>query len=362
MTRQDYSEKESWNRMQRLLIGLPVPQDNPGTVPGELLSENEALSDIVELLGDSLPNQTLTLPQAVQRAIGNSGFVRGWGGGYNIFVAPNHAHASDANTGFDSNNPLQTITAAVGKARAHRGDTIFVLQNDGWQYGSALTATITEAVTIPATKPGIRLIGCGAGSMGVNWEAGATGTFCLTINALDTIVEGFNFWGTTADCNGILCDWNSPTSYGENVIINNCTFSDGIDTAIELEYAWYVKVMNCHFDSCDDFGIMSLDTNGDLAYTQILNNWFFDCGVAMSLGESDYALVQGNRIHKMTALTSGSATGEGLVIAAGGSENVVINNYWTCPLINWDNFCTATATDSWADNHLSDQNTYINPA
>jgi hypothetical protein len=364
MTEQRYSKKEGLNRMQRLLIGQPVPQDDPDTVPGDLLSENQALSDIVELMGDSLPNQTFTLPQAVQRAIGNSGFVRGWGGGRNIFVAPNHANASDANSGYDANNPLQTITQGISLARADRGDTIFVLQNDGWQYGSGLTATITEAVTIPADKPGLRLLGCGAGSMGVNWEAGVTGTFCLTINAIDTIVEGFNFWGTTTNCHGILCHWSGGGpggTYGENVVINNCIFTDGIEIGIQLLYSWYGKIINCYFDECNAYGIYVDQAEGDIANTQILSNWFYDCDVAMYLADADYCLIQGNKIHKMTALVSGSATDEGLVIENGGSENLVIDNYFTCPLINWANFCSASGDDMWSNNYLSDQVVYTNP-
>ena len=366
MTRQRYSEKESMNRIVRIFEGNSLSDDTPDTVPGDVLSENEALSDITELLGDSLPNQTFTLPQAVQRAIGNSGFVRGWGGGYNIFVAPNHANASDANTGFDANNPLQTITQAVSIARADRGDTIFVLQNDGWQYGSGLTSVISEAVTIPADKPGIRLIGCGAGSMGVNWEAGVSGTYCLTINAIDTIVEGFNFCETTAvGCNGIHCHWGTEDGaavYGENSIIANCFFSDGIDTAIEMEYAWYLKVVNCRFYECDEYGLyVDPAADGDIAYTEIRDNWFYDCNIAMSLNQADYCLIRDNYIHNPDAIVSGSASGEGIVINASGSENMVVNNYFSCTLNNWGNFCSSTADDTWANNHLHDQNTYTNP-
>lgn len=58
MTRQRYSAQESLNRILRLLQGSPVSTDVPGTVTGDILSENAALSDIAELLAGSLPSQT----------------------------------------------------------------------------------------------------------------------------------------------------------------------------------------------------------------------------------------------------------------------------------------------------------------
>lgn len=57
MTRQRYSATESLNRIVRLLQGSPIPTDVPGSVVGEVLSENEALSDLAELLAGSLPSQ-----------------------------------------------------------------------------------------------------------------------------------------------------------------------------------------------------------------------------------------------------------------------------------------------------------------
>lgn len=58
MTRQRYSAKESLNRIVRILQGTPISTDTPGVVTDEILSENEALSDLAELLAGSLPNQS----------------------------------------------------------------------------------------------------------------------------------------------------------------------------------------------------------------------------------------------------------------------------------------------------------------
>ena len=58
MTRQRYSAKESLNRIVRILQGSALPTDVPNTVTGDILSEDEALSDLAELLAGSLPNST----------------------------------------------------------------------------------------------------------------------------------------------------------------------------------------------------------------------------------------------------------------------------------------------------------------
>lgn len=68
-TRQRYSLTESLNRILRSLEGKSISQDTPGTVTGEVLSPNEAVSDLAELLDNSLPGETLTLPTAVTNSV-----------------------------------------------------------------------------------------------------------------------------------------------------------------------------------------------------------------------------------------------------------------------------------------------------
>lgn len=77
MPRQRYSINESINRILRLFLGTAVANDAPNTLTGEVLSEDAALSDLAELFADSLPNQTLTLPQSFVAAIANEGIVTG---------------------------------------------------------------------------------------------------------------------------------------------------------------------------------------------------------------------------------------------------------------------------------------------
>lgn len=62
MTRRRYNKKESLNRILRLLQNNPIPTDTPEGVTGDVLSEDEAISDIAELLAGSLPSQSIVLP------------------------------------------------------------------------------------------------------------------------------------------------------------------------------------------------------------------------------------------------------------------------------------------------------------
>lgn len=361
MTRQRYSSKESVNRILRSLFGGNITSDRPETLSGEVLSFDEALSDLAELLYDSLPNQTLTLPESVRNAMGNAGFYRGWGGGNNLFVDPNSPNASDANSGLSADKPLATIQQAVTNAEAMNGDNIWVIQNDGWQYGSATENPLIEAVVIPATKPGLHLIGAGHGSMGVNWSAGVTGTFCLTINAIDTVVDGFNFWGDPVDCHGIFCNWTSPTTFGENAVIRNCTFADSIGIGIQMEYSWYNQVYGCHFQECDEYGIYVDPAGGGVSYAQIHDNFFDDCAYAMALDDADNCDIYDNRIYNSLAQATGTATNRGLNTAA-GSSNMVVNNHFSCLLVNYDDFNSASATDAWINNHVINGNPTARPA
>lgn len=64
MTRSRYSINEAIIRILRALEGKALTSDQPGVIPGEYLSENEAWSDLAELFEGSLPNETLHLPSA----------------------------------------------------------------------------------------------------------------------------------------------------------------------------------------------------------------------------------------------------------------------------------------------------------
>ena len=65
MARQRYSIKESWNRIRRSWLGTTVGSDVPGELDGEVLSVDEAVSDLAEAFEGSLPGETPVLPSAI---------------------------------------------------------------------------------------------------------------------------------------------------------------------------------------------------------------------------------------------------------------------------------------------------------
>jgi hypothetical protein len=64
MTRSRYNVKESLNRWLKVMEDKALTSDTPNVIPGEVLSEDEAWSDIAELWEGSLPNETLHIPIA----------------------------------------------------------------------------------------------------------------------------------------------------------------------------------------------------------------------------------------------------------------------------------------------------------
>jgi hypothetical protein len=64
MTRQKYNFRESANRILRTLQGQTPPVDYPETLTGDVLTTDEAMSDLAELLAGSLPNSVFTAPNS----------------------------------------------------------------------------------------------------------------------------------------------------------------------------------------------------------------------------------------------------------------------------------------------------------
>ena len=69
MPYQRYSVKEALNRFFRLWSNNAPPSDAPGSLSGEMFSEDEAWSNIAELFAGSLPGVTFTIPVVLANAI-----------------------------------------------------------------------------------------------------------------------------------------------------------------------------------------------------------------------------------------------------------------------------------------------------
>lgn len=72
MTRSRYTFEEALNRILRTLEGKALAVDTPEVVTGELLNKENAASDLSELLDNSLPGETLTIPTAIINAVNSN--------------------------------------------------------------------------------------------------------------------------------------------------------------------------------------------------------------------------------------------------------------------------------------------------
>ena len=130
MTRQRYDKTEATNRILRSLEGKEAGSDAPTTLTGDILSTEEALSDIAELMAGSLPGEGGIVPIGIAVPPAKLSDSK------NFYVIPDHANASDTNTGENPSFPLATVAQAVTNSRAYHGDVIWVTSSSSWQYGA----------------------------------------------------------------------------------------------------------------------------------------------------------------------------------------------------------------------------------
>jgi len=291
-----------------------------------------------------------------------------------FFVDPNNAQATDAgNAGRDPTVPLATVDAAVTLCRDHMGDTIVVGANDAWQYSPGNRGTIIhESLVIPATKGGIRIVGAAPTPMGVCWEADNAGEACITVYAVDVLIEGFCFTGNISHgCDGIYAEWDGATLYGENLTVRNCVFDDAIDTAIQLEYSWYCQIYGCYFEECDEYGIYVDPAGSGIAFCQIHDNILRDCTLGnLYLRDADQCEIYRNQVWNSLAQSAAAATDLGIT-TEDGRENFVHHNVLSCVLPagapgDYDDYCTAStagggADDAWIENYCMNGPSVTNP-
>ena len=71
MTRQRYSLTESINRILRSWIGVYIGSDQPGTIPGDIISVEDACSDLAEVFEGSMPGESGILPPGIAVPVAN---------------------------------------------------------------------------------------------------------------------------------------------------------------------------------------------------------------------------------------------------------------------------------------------------
>ena len=289
-----------------------------------------------------------------------------------FYVDPNFPGVSDLRHGTEPDCPLETVQAAVDACADWHNDVVVVMHNNQWQYGPGYVGgtdralAIDESVTV--TKHGIRIVGVAPSSAtGPIWRPATAGGTCLTVTGLDVLVEGFCFDGFVggAGGRGIYAEWGAPPSWGDNLSVRHCFFSDTIDIGIQLEFAWNCFIEHNVFEACDTAGIYADPAGSAPAYDRIADNRFHDCALAISLTELTDSEIVGNRIYNSNAQAGAAATDEGIDTAL-GARNLVADNYLSCLLPvpaagDYDDMNSAAATDAWVNNHCMDGDAVTNP-
>ena len=286
-----------------------------------------------------------------------------------FYVDPNYPGVVDNRDGTDPNAPFATIAAALSKCVDYNNDVVVVMAADTWQYGEGASRTVDVVESVEVTVHGVRIMGISpSGSLGVTWRPATAGGIACTVSALDVLIEGFlfdGFDGAGAGGDAILAEWNGTTLWGENMTVRNCFFSEDIDIAIQLEFAWNCYISHNMFQQCDAHGIYVDPAGSGAAYLIINDNVFHDCDVAMALNGVDESQIMRNVIFNANAQTPAAATDEG-IDTTGGARNTVADNYFSCVLPaaaagDWDDLNTASASDAWISNHLLNGDSVTNP-
>jgi hypothetical protein len=197
--------------------------------------------------------------------------------------------------------------------------------------------------------------------MGVYWQPATIGGVCITINALDVLVEGFCFWSEApiTGGTGVLSQWTgtpAPLFQGENTVIRNCTFAADLDYGIALDYTWYSYITDNYFHGIGIAAIHNLATTGSPDYSVFARNHFLDNALAISLPGVDGAFIYENFI------SGNPAAALSFINTAGaGGSNLVSRNSLVCTIAQYGVNCDSAATDGWMQNYCIDAPTTALP-
>jgi parallel beta-helix repeat protein len=278
-----------------------------------------------------------------------------------IWVDPNAVGVSDQRDGTNPENPLSTVAAALTKVRPYCNDVIAVAPSAGWIHAdTALGRATPVAEEVVVTVPGVRIVGLfSSGSLGVPWMPLTTNGVCITVYAMDVLIEGFCFWNSLVVTPvAIKAVWGGPNNYhGDNLTVRNCFFGGGMVAGIQLDYSYYAQIYQNYFDSILA-AIVNLNTIGDPDYAHIYDNTFSRCGAAIKLLDSDECTIFNNRIN-------GDGTGAANFIdLTGGGNNFVADNYLGCTLAQYTGpggTCDDATSGEWVNNHCIDGDTVSVP-
>jgi hypothetical protein len=197
--------------------------------------------------------------------------VLGGGGLAGTFNEGNIAFAdgdfgSADNVGSDPSQAVALPSTAVGKVV--RNGIVYVRPRN--TVASAQTY-YADNITIPLTKPGMSILGCGANAvrpfMGVAIKASTVTSPVITVQGSDAHIEGMRLAGTGQTAGyAIVYAHASLTSNGPvGLHIVNCRLDNAkTGGAITLDSPNHTEIVGCSFDECA-IGVISILSYGGVA-------------------------------------------------------------------------------------------------
>jgi len=272
-------------------------------------------------------------------------------GSPNVWFVDSNKTSAVTGSGYNWDDAFLTIAEAVSAASAQ--DTILIKGTDNADSDSNPVNDYSESVTIPATKPGLKIIGMGAGPEGVKWTVGTAEGIILTINAIDCVVENIRFRpnGATSGSAIWLAKNAALTENANGAQIRNCIFRSTTETAlagIHTEGANDVVIENNVFTSVAT-AVLQSTTPNSVSYRMIVKNNFVDdkCTNGFVIdGRSclfDSNQFAGAGLTMILDTTASSGT---------GSYNVIRNHIFK--VTAYETNCTGCATDDWWFNYCDD--------
>jgi len=269
-------------------------------------------------------------------------------GSPNVWYVDSGKTTAVSGDGTDWDESFITITEAVSAASGY--DTILVKGTINQESSGTLTNDYDEAVIIPATKMGLRLIGCGNSPEGIAWNADADEVI-LTVNARDTYVSGFRFRPDGATT-GVGIAFETSADMANNAMgstVENCIFRSTGTTAlagITIDGSNDITIRDCKFTSVIT-GILSISPGHSVQYRTLIEDNFFDdkCTNAIDI-DCRSGFIRNNVIGiGLTILIRTNKFDVGKENCVSG-HNLLVTAYETN--------CSGYSTDNWFGNTCSD--------
>jgi len=171
-----------------------------------------------------------------------------------FFVDGDLGSASSSSSGLNPDEAVSKPSEAVSKAI--RGAVLYVRPR---MTVASVQTYYADNITIPVTKPGVQILGCGDPDnpyLGVDLKASTVTSNVVTVNGAAVVLDGLRLAGTgqTLDVASIvLVQNNGTTTRAYGFTIRNCRLGNGKGTlinlgaAISIDTAIGIKVQNCIF-------------------------------------------------------------------------------------------------------------------